>query len=517
MDTLYAHQQAALTKYDKATMIPLFHEQGCGKSATTLRIIAERYKRKECDVVLIIAPNKVHTQWALEQIPLWLSDIDTFVWYSKSSNRQKLIPFVEDRLNCVCVNVEQFSTTQTYQKYVKYGLAHKTIIVLDEATRIKNPTSLRSKRILRCFNQNVMRGRAVVSSTPLTVARIALTGTPATNSPMDVWAIFEFLQPSYFKQNYYAFQRTYCMLYLKNINGHQLPMLLDYEAWLNINNCETFNEAQLKYGIDFESYDIIRKQEKYEGPYKHLEQLKQLIQKTADIVSIKDVLDMPKQVYHTKRLEMEPEQARAYKDMRDKLIAQYKGQTTTAASKISCYCRLQQIATGFITSVPDSDDDPSERVVTWFDKVPKLDQLMCDIEEIEGQVIVVTHFTAEASRIFEQLSKTYNCCLITGWKKVGSIDDFKEGKYKVMVANIRVIAFGFNLQNCCHMIFYSNTFSLEDRLQVEARIFRTGQTQTCIYTDYLMKGTIEEKIVSSLHSKQKLLDYLRNSKLEEII
>jgi SNF2 family DNA or RNA helicase len=106
---------------------------------------------------------------------------------------------------------------------------------------------------------------------------------------------------------------------------------------------------------------------------------------------------------------------------------------------------------------------------------------------------------------------------MTGWKREGSIEDFQEGKYDVMVANIRVIAKGFNLQNSNQILFYSNTYSLENRLQAEGRIFRIGQERACNYTDYVYADSIDEKIVLSLLMKQKLLDAIRGVELKELI
>ena len=87
-----------------------------------------------------------------------------------------------------------------------------------------------------------------------------------------------------------------------------------------------------------------------------------------------------------------------------------------------------------------------------------------------------------------------------------------------MVANIRVISMGFNLQERCnHMIFYSNTFSLEDRIQVEARIYRAGQKHPCIYLDYVMKDTIDMKVYASLKQKKQLADYIRDTSVEDML
>ena len=246
-------------------------------------------------------------------------------------------------------------------------------------------------------------------------------------------------------------------------------------------------------------------------------------------VKIEDCIDMPERVYNRKLLDMSAEQARVYHELETYFITTYKDEKVEAKSKLTAYIRLQQIASGFVSSeqCPESElEDPPPNKITWFDDTPKIDQLLVDVEETvgstdnpTGQVIVVCHFSAEAERIFDSLTEAgYNCCLQTGWKKVGTIEGFKNGKYSVMVANIRVISMGFNLQERCHhMIFYSNTFSLEDRIQVEARIYRAGQKHPCIYLDYVMKDTIDMKVYAALKQKKQLSDYIRDTSVEDML
>jgi SNF2 family DNA or RNA helicase len=287
--------------------------------------------------------------------------------------------------------------------------------------------------------------------------------------------------------------------------------------------------ANALYGVSLSTYDTIRTQDHYEGPFRNVNQLRDKMLEIAMFVRIEDCIDMPERTYNRKLLDMSAEQARVYHELETYFITQYKDEKVEAKSKLTAYIRLQQIASGFVSSeqLPESEvEDPPPNKITWFDDLPKMDQLMCDIEEIcdtEGvsnnQAIIVCHFSAEAERIYDTLVEAgYKPCLMTGWKKVGSIEGFKEGKYKIMVANIRVISMGFNLQeHCNHMIFYSNTFSLEDRIQVEARIYRSGQKLRCIYLDYVMKDTIDMKVYAALKQKKQLADYIRDTSVEDML
>ena len=67
------------------------------------------------------------------------------------------------------------------------------------------------------------------------------------------------------------------------------------------------------------------------------------------------------------------------------------------------------------------------------------------------------------------------------------------------------------------MILYSNTFSLEDRIQVEARIYRAGQKMPCIYLDYVMKDTIDMKVYAALKQKKQLADYIRDTSVQDFL
>lgn len=527
MNQLFKHQQAALDKYKDSSEIPLLFDAGTGKTLTALEIAMYKYKKGDIDAVLVVAPNGVHKQWATEEIPKWCKEVVTTVQWRKNRS----LFFSEGHLNIVCTNIEQFSTKQRYLDYTEWANAHKTMIILDEATRIKNPKAIRTQRLLYEFNTVVKKGRAIVSSEPKTVARAILTGTPVTNGPFDVWSMFEFLRPNYFNLNYYAFCNKYGLYYTAFINGRSLRILINETVWYAIRNCDSFETANLLYGVTLSAYDTIMSQKEYSGPYRNIESLRQDMCKIATFVRIEDVQDMPEKQYSRRLIDMSPEQERVYRDMEEMMIAEYRGETTTAKSKLTAYIRLQQIASGFISAeqLPEGElEDPPPNKVVWLDLAPKFNMLEVDLESVVGvptdgicdqQVIIVCHFSAEAERIYDEVVKYgYKTCLMTGWKKVGSIDAFKAGKYQVMVANIRVISMGFNLQlHAHHMIFYSNTFSLEDRLQVEARIYRTGQHRTCFYIDYVMNDTIDMKVYAALHQKKQLSDYIRDKSVEEML
>jgi SNF2 family DNA or RNA helicase len=86
-----------------------------------------------------------------------------------------------------------------------------------------------------------------------------------------------------------------------------------------------------------------------------------------------------------------------------------------------------------------------------------------------------------------------------------------------MVGNVKVISKGFNLQNGYSLFFYSNTFSLEDRLQSEARIKRIGQNKACLYFDYISEDTVDMKVVAALRQHREVADYIRNTPMKSFL
>ena len=97
------------------------------------------------------------------------------------------------------------------------------------------------------------------------------------------------------------------------------------------------------------------------------------------------------------------------------------------------------------------------------------------------------------------------------------MEDFQAGKFDVLIANERAISRGFNLQISHSTHFYSNTFSLEDRLQTESRTYRIGQKNKVRYTDYLYLDTVDMKIVAALRQKRELLDYMRGVSVKDFL
>ena len=544
---LFEHQKLARSKFKDLDEIALFFEMGCGKSVTSLSIMIDKYKEGKIDSLLIVAPNDVHKQWfddlcnddaLLSQILEQEHVPCTGQIIGGRGGQKQFYDFEDDdKLHIVCVNIDTFSQPHKWEVIVDWVNKNKTAIIIDEATSIKNPNSKRSQRMLYEFNDVMKKRNTVLFSgkKPNTSVRCVLTGTPVSNGPMDLWSIMEFIKPNYFGRNYYSFMNYYGMhTKLKLDTGQQISVLLTEKTWLGIKGCKDYTEAFNTFGCSEDTYMTVVHQDHYIGPYKHADELKQLLEPVAVFAKLTDCVDMPPVHYITKEVPLSDAQKACYNDMKHDLLATYDDNVATAKNKLVVTLRLQQIASGFImghkevspedlelpcwSDVESADEyDVTPDEVIWLgDTNPKLEQLKRDVAELDKPLLILTRFSAEAAKIYDLLKDDYSCMLFTGWKTTGSIEKFKDGEFQIMVANTTKIARGFNLQVAHTTIYYSNTFSMELRQQSEFRTFRMGQKYPCTYIDYV-SCEVDKTIADALRLKKGLLEYIRDKNIKEVI
>ena len=550
---LFEHQEKLVNKYKNMDEIALFLEMGTGKSLTTLRIAQEKFLAGEIKGLLVIAPNDVHKQWYDELTKGIDKDHDGVRWQELSINFEAqcvggrggakgLFPFTTDCFKFVSVNIDTFSLPTKWKEIVDWANSDNYMIAVDEATVIKNPTSKRAQRILYEFNDVMRRGKTVLVSKKKHPVRAVLTGTPVTNGPMDLWAIMEFIKPNYFNRNYYSFRNYYGLFTQIGVETgagvlRMVPVLLTEQTWYGIHSCQSFEAAYCAFGCTEDTYMTVKHQDHFMGAYKHMDELKKLLEPCATFMKLTDCVNMPEMMYIERNVGMSKAQESVYKSMKKDLLALYKEYTATASNKLVVSVRLQQISSGFIMGRKDLDTsgydigafsdiseakldelDISPSEVVWLDEMnPKLEALMRDVSECDKPLLILTRYSAEAAKIFELCEKAgYRTGLFTGWKTVGGTEAFKDGKLDILVANSSKISRGFNLQIAHTTLFYSNTFSMEIRQQAEFRTFRTGQTHPCLYIDYTASA-IDQTIHNALKNKKGLLDYIREKNLEETV
>jgi SNF2 family DNA or RNA helicase len=184
---------------------------------------------------------------------------------------------------------------------------------------------------------------------------------------------------------------------------------------------------------------------------------------------------------------------------------------------------LQQILGGFapgaIMDVVDPLDTPPGRPI--FDtpeKNPRIATMLEDIEDFPdtSKFIIWSRFTYEIEAITDALRAAYGPQAAVAYYGAISrdarelaIDRFQgDPSCRFFVGNPQAGGTGLTLTAASTVIYYSNSFNLEHRLQSEDRAHRIGQTNKVLYIDYECEGTIDTKIIDTLKAKKSVADLI---------
>jgi|TARA_Y100000114_G_scaffold35948_1_gene31512 SNF2 family DNA or RNA helicase len=472
----FEHQLKALGCSWNKESFAYFMEMGTGKSKVLIDNIAMLYDKGQINGALIVAPKGVYTNWKGEQIQQHMPDHVVYkivVWNPSPTKKEKeelnSLFKEKDCLTIFLMNIEAFSTTKGKDIATKFLLAHSALFAIDESTTIKTPTAARTKAVVKIRN--------------LAKYRRILTGSPVTKSPLDLYSQAEFLDPGFLDQpSFWTFKSRYCVMVKRRISGsHQFNMIVDY---------------------------------------KNIDELSKLIDKFSFRVLKDECLDLPEKVYMTRNVELSPKQLDAYYQLKEFAVAELKEGSMTTFSALTQLMRLHQVTCGFMTT----DDG---RLVDLHDKkgkIPRLETLLDLLDEIDGKVIIWANYRHNIQHLTKAIRKKYghdSCESFYGDTKQQDREDilsrFRDpgSRLNYFVANPKTGGYGLNLTVSHTIIYYSNNYDLEVRMQSEDRIHRIGQTSKATYIDLVAKSTIDENIIKALKSKINLASKVLGEKLKE--
>jgi SNF2 family DNA or RNA helicase len=472
-----AHQLDALARMAGRESYALFMEQGTGKTWTLLADAERLYAAGRIDGVLVIAPKGVHLNWVNREIPTHLdAPIVAAAWRSGTQNRKQLAaldrlfePRAEGEiplLRVLSMNIEALITRDGYDMARRFLNAVRAMIIVDESSRIKSPDARRTKVAMQ------LRPSAAF-------ARIA-TGTPITNSPVDVFAQMEFLESGLLgTTSYRAFVAEYAELVP---NGHPLMRQLAQR------NPRAAN-AQ-----------IIARNPDGSPRWRNLDRLQKLLEPHSFRVLKRDCLDLPEKIYKTHFFELSAAQSRAYRSMRDDLRMELMDGAMATVTQLGSMVKLQQITSGF--AIPPGGGEP-----LYISKDnPRLAALLGLLEDIEGSVIIWARFREELSQIAELLRAAkidfveYHGGIPQAAREL-AVDAFQSRAAQVFLGQPQSGGIGLTLTAAETVIYFSNDFNLETRLQSEDRAHRIGTRSNVLYIDIVAEGTIDESIAAALQRK----------------
>ena len=449
----FAHQKKALEMSWDKEVFAYFMEMGTGKSKVLIDNIAMLYNAGKIDGALIVAPKGVYKNWFDGEIPTHMPDYiekKVGLWRTKP-DAPDLKPLFSTgaELHILIMNVEAFSTKKGMDFAKKFLSSHKTLMGIDESTTIKNPAAKRTKNI--------------VSLSPLTKYRRILTGSPVTKSPLDLFTQCYFLDPFLLDQSsYYVFRTRYAVCRKINVSGRSVEIVVGYR-----------NLGELSEKLKPFSYRVLKD----------------------------DCLDLPKKTFVKRTVELTDEQKKLYKQMKQEAIAFLNGKMVTSATVITQLMRLHQITCGHFTSNDGTVQDV---------KSNRIGQLMDLLEEMEGKAVIWAHYRYDIRKIVEAISKKYGENAVVTYYGDTSTDDRQKAIKKIqdpespvrfIVGTPQTGGYGITLTGASTMIYYSNGYDLEKRMQSEARIDRICQEKPMTYIDLIAEDTIDTKIVKSLRNK----------------
>jgi SNF2 family DNA or RNA helicase len=202
-----------------------------------------------------------------------------------------------------------------------------------------------------------------------------------------------------------------------------------------------------------------------------------------------DYLDMPDRFERTVEVDLDETARGAYENFeKDLVLDMGADESIEAISAAALAGKLMQFANGQVY-------DTERKVHTIHDA--KLEALKELVEEAQEPVLVAYTFQSDRDRILAELPGA----VLMG-KDVSVIDKWNRGEVPVLVAHPSSAGHGLNLQHGGrHMVWYGPTYSLEGYLQMNARLYRQGQTKPVVIHHIVAKGTIDEDIMRVLQTK----------------
>ena len=451
----YKHQMTALEKSWNKETYAYFMEMGTGKSKVLVDNMSMLYDKGKIDGALIIAPKGVVKTWYEQELPTHLPNhIEnvTILWQSHITKKQqeKLESLfeIETALHILIMNVEALSTDKGVKFATKFLNSHKVLMAVDESTTIKNPTAKRTKNIINLGKYAKYRR--------------VMTGSPVTKNPLDLYTQCEFLDPYLLDfGSYYAFRNRYAEMTTMNVRGRSIQVVKEF---------------------------------------RHLGELSESLQPFSYRVLKEDCLDLPPKNFMKRYVSLTPDQKKIYEQMKKHALAILNGKVTSTMTVLTQLMRLHQITCGHFTA----DDGTTQAVES-----NRLNELMAILEETEGKAIIWANYQLSVGEIIQRIIKEYGkdsyvhyYGLTSQEERQDNIRKFQNNpNCRFLIGTPQTGGYGITLTQANTVIYYSNGYDLEKRLQSEDRAHRIGQKKTVTYVDLICEDTVDEKIVKALRNK----------------
>lgn len=438
----FQYQREAVEAIRDLEYSAIFHEQGLGKTKIAIDLLLYWLENKVIDTVMLVVKKGLIANWVRE--------------FKAHSHLTPRLLTADRRNNFYVLNsparliLTHYEAVKGERKRLQLFLKTRAVgVILDEATKIKNPES----DLAQVFFELA----------PLFKRRVIMTGTPVANRPYDVWAQIKFLDNGKALGNdFESFKRE---LDLSNDLGTNKKAQEDFELALR-----GLNDKLTAFSV----------------------------RETKD----SGVIELPAKLVKTIITDWEPRQLDLYTQVREstRAIVVQEGLLTEddAEEAIKRLLRLVQI-----TSNPALVD---ESYTVDPGKWDVLHDLITDITAAGEKCIVWTTFTENADWLATRLQE-FGVTKVHGKLSMDqrnrAIELFlKDSECRVLIATPGAAKEGLTLTVANHVIFFDRGFSLDDYLQAQDRIHRVSQVKTCYVYNLIMRDSIDEWVDLLLQAKK---------------
>jgi len=147
------------------------------------------------------------------------------------------------------------------------------------------------------------------------------------------------------------------------------------------------------------------------------------------------------------------------------------------------------------------------------------------LEETEGKAIIWAHYQHDIKNIVKEIEKVHGPGSVVTYygltpqdKRQDNIKQFQSNdEVRFLIGTPATGGYGITLTQANTVIYYSNGYDLEKRLQSEDRAHRIGQHKPVTYVDLIAPKTVDEKIIKALRGKINIASQIMGDTLESWI
>lgn len=451
--TPWPHQLRAYHYARKMGSCMLGIDMGGGKT----KVIIDLMTNLDLYHVLVVCPKKVIDVWGPEVIKHSARRDVVVLPLKPPASVEKRTELADSLLHA---NTDVFPIRMVVINYEALWLEpfnswaldqQWNLIVSDESHRVKGAGSNVSRYMYR-LGQRADR-------------RIALTGTMAPNSPLDIYGQYRFLDVGLFGSNYSKFRNRYAIM-----GG-------------------------------FENRQVLK--------YQRQAEMSKKLHRIAFIVDESIHEGLPPETDVTRTISMSAKTKKLYKKLNKNFIIEIDEGKVTAGNSLTKMLRLQELTSGF-TKLDSITNDPQKRKLTEMndEKLSLLDDILEDIA-VNTPLVVFARFTRDLRKTKKILEdKGWNVGELSG--KKDDLKDFQEKKVNALVVQIQAGKEGIDLTRARYGIFFSYVLSYGDYRQCRKRIRRPGQKNPHTFIHLTVEGSIDTEIMRAYGTKGNVIDYLIN-------